>query len=399
MPQFKTIATLSWWKWVGGISLFFTIVTTLIPYLPDDVRNRFIYHFNLAIEMNLAAWWAGIFLLALALLAYQLYSTSVDRTRLAWLALAVVFLALSLDEIGSFHERAGSMKDLLPFIVGFIVLIGFAWWVLYRSPGTRPAAFKLVVSFALLGSVIVQEYLEHNLDWPAWLLGIRVGFEEATELLGFLLALWAIGEQNSKERPATNSLSRVIPNPYLLKYLPGVLLFGFLFHIAISFIFGVEFEWSTRGNPVVWYPAAVFFLLFASSFWKLQDSTTLQRLSWLPISIYFLLNSAAAIYLVSPRQEISRLNFLGLFTNFYFLYAVQLGLILAFSLFIMERTRVKKTLITLLSLGLIMVFGYVYGGLVAQFVIAGVFPFIVSSLFLNDFAISPVYKPDFRRAG
>jgi hypothetical protein len=253
-----------WWLWILGVDLFLLTTTALKQYpLSFPGKSWLVRHFNLAVEMNAAVWWSAICLLAVALLAYELYSSKVDRGKFAWLSLAVVFACLSLDELGSIHERVGSWSNLLPFGVVFVSLVAFALGVLFRNPGTRRSALFIGAGVGLFGSVALQEYLEDAGFWSSWALGLRVAVEEGSELLGILLIFFGIVSQ--RDRSGAPSLRAIIPDPTGMKKLPEIVLIGWFAHTLASITLPGLIDVGEKGNPLAWYPAAAFFILFAAA--------------------------------------------------------------------------------------------------------------------------------------
>ncbi len=108
----KKLRLIPWWVWIVAVDLVLVFITIIKHNLPDSLWGIY-HHFDLGREMNMAAWWSGICLVALAFLAYELYSTNKDRTRVAWLILSLILFGLSLDEIGSLHERVESWKIII----------------------------------------------------------------------------------------------------------------------------------------------------------------------------------------------------------------------------------------------------------------------------------------------
>ena len=129
-------------------------------------------------ENNLATWWSSMVLLATAILCAVAWHAD-PRPRdeggtvlpLGWLFLVGVFGLLSLDEVGSLHERlsgdpalaVGTPSDdwvallALPIAAVALVMVAFALANLARNP--LPFAL-LILSVCLFASVPLQEELE-----------------------------------------------------------------------------------------------------------------------------------------------------------------------------------------------------------------------------------------------
>lgn len=292
-------ATLSWWQMILGIDLFLVVVTVLTRYsVQFPGRGRLGNHFNLAVEMNGGVWWSGACLLALSLMAYELYCRNEEKTKAAWLVLSVVLAGLSLDEIGSIHERISAgvdrgWLDLLPYGVVLVSLVAYAVVALFRSEKTKRSSLYIAAAFFVFGGVALQEHLENIVTWPAWSEGIRTGVEEGSELLGAFLLFWAIIPHRSGNRG--NSLRAAIPDPFSMKHLPLVVLIGFVFHSLSSILAPSLIDITEKGNPLAWYPIAVFFLLFSAAFWKRLD-TKEKSGNWAALALFFLFCSAGFCY-------------------------------------------------------------------------------------------------------
>lgn len=133
-------------RWVLGLDLFFTAGTLLFVYSwgPLAARgpalqtfaNFWLVQLHLGAENVVAAWYSSMLLLAVALAACLAFA--VERKQkpsprgyrsYAWLVLAAVFTLLSLDEIGSFHERLGWLPWTNHWVVA-VVQLGVATAIL-----------------------------------------------------------------------------------------------------------------------------------------------------------------------------------------------------------------------------------------------------------------------------
>jgi hypothetical protein len=265
---------------VGGVSVLLVLLsvtsasTELVPLALRQTLRRY---FSLARENNLAVWWSGAVLAVAALHALdgrERLARAGDRnTAWAWAALALVLVALSLDEIGSLHERAElfvpleSWWALLPFA---IVLLGLAGWSsvrLFMRHRPRSDVVLIAVSFACFASVALQEQLEHALDWPAWALPLRLGVEEGTELVGMTLLIIATSacsgsffarRSEDASAPVFSAARALASAPFLAAAIVAVALFA---------VGTARLTDTNRGHPADWL-AAMLFLLAAIAAWS-----------------------------------------------------------------------------------------------------------------------------------
>lgn len=157
---------------------------------------------SLGAEDNLGAWYSSLLLLAVSLAWLTCFLLDAQRAwRFGWLILAALFLALSLDEAGSFHERLGALPGrnqlqvvAIPLAVVGLFMTAFGWVRLRQS--WRGVAL-LVLAFAMYASVPLQEHLievlrgagRYGASWHSN--AVDVVLEEGSELLGTLAFLAA----------------------------------------------------------------------------------------------------------------------------------------------------------------------------------------------------------------
>ena len=174
------------------VSLILCAITFFGVLLPRPFS-----YFNLRNENNFAALFSGMLLLITALHAYDGWSlnrASSPTSAYAWLILSAVLTALSLDEIGSLHERAhwlwsfvaygtvdlsafqamsesqrSSMYwwSLVPFGLLLVGAIAYAAFALWRSIDDKKSVILICLAFSLLASIGLQEYVERTVDWSA----------------------------------------------------------------------------------------------------------------------------------------------------------------------------------------------------------------------------------------
>ncbi len=383
-PQSQTSITLRWqrvpwWLWIVIIDVYLLVATEIVAYrIPFPGKGILFYPFNLAVEMNLGVWWSGIILFAAALLAYENFCNREGSEGLAWLVISMLLLGLSYDEVGSIHERVDGWSDIIPLAIVGIVFFVFAIVRLFKRKETRKSAIIILSGFVLFGSVMLQEYLEWNIDWAHWLRGIRTGVEEGTELLGELLSLWGIVSQRKKKFP-NMSLATIIADPLRMKYLPVVIFIGLLIHGAVILFLGGNIAITGQGNPAVWYPSALFFVIFCASFWIAICASKAKRTYWIVLTAIFLLSSAGSVYNLLDVVPVIRKLPIELMSSIYF-YGFSIGILAIMTL--LYRTYHRKLFaeepLIVASVILLLIVNYIIGSELFQFFVFGVFVFLLA---------------------
>jgi hypothetical protein len=290
--HFKTV--------VFTVNLILILITAIFPYVHDGrLKWQVLNHFNLAAEMHLSTWWAGGVFLICGLLAFQLYSLDV-RSKHIWLILAGIFTFFSFDELGSIHERIGNLESGMVILGGMAALLGsglvYALLNLWRQKQDLHRILLLLLGFALIVSAAPNEYLEHQTEWPNFLIGPRLGFEEGLELMGAWICMHSLigfrGSHNKQE-----ILSGTAPILARIGKIKTLLAGGFLLNIVLAWITVRAIEVGPRGNPAVWYFTAVFILL-GSIF--LSAANNERRPEYGLAGGLFLLISMASVYVLNP---------------------------------------------------------------------------------------------------
>lgn len=191
--------------WLGSAivgSLALLLGTGVRFWVEVDPWRTLLLPLNLGDENTIAAWWSGMLLLVSSLHAYDgSRRTAPDQPEVAgaWRIIAALLLFLSFDEVGSVHERTGQLtidlgySEWIPLGVLAVLLGGLAvvaLWRLWNAPAERMAAVGIFLGFALLASIVPQEYFEHRVEWSGNVAqAARLVIEEGTELLGILVIL------------------------------------------------------------------------------------------------------------------------------------------------------------------------------------------------------------------
>ena len=376
---------ISFWPWILGINLLFILVTLVFPYVLDGfLKWNILPRFNLADEMNFAAWWSSYLLLVCGITAYQNSNWDFD-SRIAWTIVALLFCFLSLDEIGSLHERIGNLP------IGFLAYLtialfsglslAIAIWILWKNKPKKNGVILILVGVALLVSAAPNEYLEQHVALPNYLIGPRVAFEEGLEIMGAFIILMGI----AKYQPVNKLLdpsAGVIPSLGPVTKLRCVLFAGFLVHIGLAWITVEHIEIGFRGNPAVWFFMAIFGLLSYSSLlvsWNAQRS---DRFSYFIVFCCFLLLSASSVYFVSPKSSSILHNF-GILASTNVLLAFLL--ILIFILYYLVVRKFNYTVFILfLSVFVSIIWGLSSNDQFVTYVVSGFFSLVVATLFLSN---------------
>lgn len=164
---------------------------------------KVLVRFNLGNENNFGAWFSSSLLASIAAVAVLcLLAEGAGTSRglsgpLGWSFVALLFAGLSLDELGSLHERLPEIEPSLtwvlwlgPFIVAVPVFLGIFGYVRLRHRLLSVGLLTLgIAAFCL---VPLQEYLEFlptdGRPRQAW----QVVAEEGSELFGMTAFLGAL---------------------------------------------------------------------------------------------------------------------------------------------------------------------------------------------------------------
>ena len=162
-------------------------------------------------EMNLPTWYSTAALLAAAAilgLVWRRARSLDDRYAAHWVALAAIFLGLSIDETAALHERADTvLHDVLrtsgvlyyAWVVpalGFVAALGVAYLRFLRDLPPRTRTLFIVAAAVYVGGAVGMELLEgrqfeaNGLDTPAFVAMTTI--EELAEMLGVALFIYAV---------------------------------------------------------------------------------------------------------------------------------------------------------------------------------------------------------------
>lgn len=210
--QRSFVHSLGWLALVGlsvlclAVTFLYEEIATAQGPAKHAIELLRLHRFGFGGENSIGSWWAGTLLLLAGLHALDGFVRERHRApsaARAWLFLSIVLVALSLDEIGSLHERVEKfvppfdIRANLPFAGVLGVLVAYALAVLWRLDRTRGAARLISAGFLLFATVPLQEMAPHGLPfWPE-AESLRVLLEEGTETVAMLLLILAASRNSA----------------------------------------------------------------------------------------------------------------------------------------------------------------------------------------------------------
>lgn len=263
-----------YWLALCAVSAVIALLSVAQSFIPDLSPRMvgLLYRVTLASENTVGAWWSGVLLLIGALhFADGYFDNRAHEPRLAWawLILASVLLALSADEVGSFHERVARWSLVAPFAAVLLGAAAWSFWQLWWHPRHRRDSVLIAVAFALFASVALQEYIQHAIVWPEALRPLRMLVEESTELVAMLLLI-SVGLKNSKGLFVAQGSVAAAKAPALqgATAMPAWLLLVAAILIPLLSLFSARFHDDVRGHPADWLAAS---LLLCAAVASLRD--------------------------------------------------------------------------------------------------------------------------------
>lgn len=281
---------------------------------------------NLGNENVLASWYSSMLILLLASISVICFV--VDRKRqesgfnfylnYGWIAIAFMFVALSFDELGSFHERIGILYSLKSvgnasilwekFVKLLVGLMGggFALWI-WVVTRRYPYVLKLFLLGVML-LLFVQVF--ENLEPLIWEPGIGEAeinkplvftlFEEGAEIYSWLsfysafgvYSIFALRETSDRQNPSCD-LQIILPLKMTFLILSGTLLalgLGMLL-VQLGDLGGIA---GDVGIPENWFPsvAAILTSIMCVILWNsIPNHQRLRRWLYSGVAVFGLLMS------------------------------------------------------------------------------------------------------------
>lgn len=232
---------------------------------------------SLASENTLATWYSSMLFLSVAVAATACYardeaavsSGEGRRSTVGWLILAVAFLTLSLDEMGSIHERLGEISSLtggertLGWVVVLAVPIGVCGALMLAFAYSKLRTDYWAMRLAAVGTLFflanpVLEQIEFSMLTSgqelsrSWTYALRLATEEGTELFGALFWLLSLlfylsNRTDSEERVRVTSKRVPVPESVLAAlpviFCGGLLITAVFVRLTLPADVGVPRNW------------------------------------------------------------------------------------------------------------------------------------------------------------
>ncbi len=272
------------------------------------VIPRLVALLDLGKENNLAAWYSSMFLIIVSVAAFFCFLVDFQRIKhvrgqflnLGWLVLVLIFLTLSFDEMGSFHEKIGE-TPLFKNVGGSKRAGWFIFYGLVACVGLFMVVFsflkfkgnKLAFLFAAIGVILFlsnpfQEMYEmhswrSSLDPSEWRRPIfLLILEEGTEIFAsfcFLTSfiLYSLNPEGKNKKGLLNRDFRInfnFNNTYLYVFSALIICAGLLMYKLRIY------AWTIAGDNGIahnWFPSAMglFVALIASYLYFLSQDKSL----------------------------------------------------------------------------------------------------------------------------
>ena len=275
----------------GAFILLWARMDDLAPRLQTFIKYVLVQG-HLATENVLAAWYSSMLLLLVSLAATCAWvidgRARPGALRHGWLLFSAVFALLSLDEVGSLHERTGMLTAAghkaggwvyvlgLPILAVAAFMLAFAWFHLRRARATfilmslgigvfllNPLLEKVEMAMIHGAGAVQGTWQRHLHDL---LLVIEEGGAELFGTLGFLAAVLVYLRRIAGEAPALTLDTRQA----IWAWRAGAVLF-LAGALALGWVVARMPEGDT-GIPQHWFPAAACLILALAAVTREQDS-------------------------------------------------------------------------------------------------------------------------------
>ncbi len=270
--------------------------------VPNGVK-RLVAQLNLGAENVVASWYSSMLLFLVGLAAAGCYFADRQRLQkpkdkflnLGWIVFVSIFLLLSFDEMGSFHELIGDTAVFQSLGKG---ASGGGWYIFYVLIALVASFMtlffilkffrnKLALVLAIVGvGLFLSNPLQENFEIESWHNSVNpstwqrpIGFlllEEGSELFASYCLLFSFTAyltyslQKHTDSTKTSRFKLALPRQN------SVLLFGITFFILVG-LFMLLVKWDNwqiegAGIPRNWFPSAISFLTALLAYYLYVES-------------------------------------------------------------------------------------------------------------------------------
>ena len=268
-----------------------------LAYSSSFSVNLMFAQFNFAKENVAAAWYSSMLLLVAGLIAAWCFITDKQRftkpkdriLNYGWTVVSMIFILLSFDEMGSFHEmigettlfqKAGNSKGggwyVFYALIGLVAVFMISFFIV-KFKTNRKALLLTVLAVLLFASNPLQEKYEMS-SWrnsanpdlwrrPGFFLLLEEGseiFASFCFLFSFILYLMGAIEKNDKLQSAEDlQITLKMKSNFIFYFIGFIALLGFIM-ILVKLN-----AWNIAGNDngisQNWFPSIISFLAFLFS--------------------------------------------------------------------------------------------------------------------------------------
>jgi hypothetical protein len=265
------------------ITLFFMLGTWMVgnfwqsyrlPWMEWPLFYKILLQADLARENDVAVWFSSMLLLFVSLVCLLCFAAeprgeNKSRLRFGWAVSALIFAGLSLDEMGSLHEKIaiwqsdmGWLVLLVPFVI--VVPVYMLLFGLIQIRRSRVGFFFTLFGVVCFSLVPVFEFFEMSslpeAGQPLW-----QALEEGTELIGmlaflaatFCFALFFARMQNPASQPECATIRLEFSRRRFFDITLLLALFGFVGIAATNALIPKSDIYGVDGIPENWFPSAL----------------------------------------------------------------------------------------------------------------------------------------------
>lgn len=285
---------------------------------------------DLAMENTIVTWYSSMLLLSVAIMSAVCFSADWQRFHDwrdrylsgGWLVFSMIFVTLSFDEIGSFHETIGDTR-------AFNIFDGYSGWALFYIVILLVGGFMLTfsfvrlirskwsVAFAVAGLLLfLSNPLQENYEIAAYQsapdpdLWVRplslLLLEEGSEIIAstcFLIATAAYMLYITKQQSG-DSLQLYIPHIDINLSFSRQTAFLFLYLVIFLLAAGLAVAGAgtsittghEAGIPKNWFPSAIAFVVFMSSLYLFHAADQADRNNRLSYLLLAFISVSVSMY-------------------------------------------------------------------------------------------------------